>query len=95
LIRTIAALALNALILAGCGPRAAPYPPEFELNFITACQAGAPPAGYCDCVWGKIKTEIPVEDFIGFDAAMQASQPHPVRSRIEGFMRQCTANSRG
>lgn len=83
-----AALAL----LAACGARAERYPAEYATGFQTACEARNPPAGYCDCVWGKIEREIPVNDFISFDSAARAGQPHPLAARVDRFAAQCIAD---
>ena len=83
------ALAAAAMALGACGPRAAAYPAEYQQTFKASCAASNGTPAYCDCVWDKIERDIPVEEFIGFDAAAQNHQPHPLRARIEGYTRQC------
>lgn len=86
--RSLLMLAGAALALAGCGASTR-YPTEYEANFRSACANGGGTAAYCECVWGKIESEIPIEDFVAFDAAAQAGQSHPAGERIQGFTEQC------
>jgi hypothetical protein len=93
MLRLLLAMMLGAA--AACGaPQRGAYPAEYAANFKNACAASETPDGYCDCVWAKIEAEIPVNDFIGFDAATQNNQSHPVRARIERFMQQCLSPGR-
>jgi hypothetical protein len=78
--------------LAACGQSApAPYPPEYELNFMRACQVRQTTA-QCSCIWGKIETDVPVADFIEVErlpASERAS--HPITGQVERFALECAA----
>jgi hypothetical protein len=85
-------LAACAAALAACGqqPASQTYPPQFELNFIRACQAQGPSQAFCACNWEKVEAEIAPADFAAFErlpATEQAS--HPVQQQIERFALEC------
>lgn len=85
-----AVVALFAIALASCGRTEAGYPPQYELNFVRACEAQGAPGEICRCIWGKIATEIPRTDFDALErmpAAQRASSP--TQHRIEDLAKQC------
>jgi hypothetical protein len=77
--------------LGACGQQdAATYPPQYELNFMRACQAQAPNHAVCSCSWEKIESEIAPADFAAFErlpANEQAS--HPLYAQIERHALEC------
>jgi hypothetical protein len=86
------ALVLGAFALASCGQQAAnTYPPQYELNFMRACQAQGPGLqSLCTCTWEKIEREIPPDDFAAFERLPANEQTtHPMRERIERYALVC------
>jgi len=79
--------------LAACGQSAPEtYPPQFELNFMRACQAQGPSSQFCGCTWEKIEAEVAPADFASFERLPAAEQPsHPVQQQIEQFALECAA----
>ena len=80
------------LAAASCGAPTR-YPTEYQANFRSACSNGGGSDEFCQCVWGKIESQIPVDEFVAFDAAAQAGQSHPAGERIQGFTEECLASS--
>lgn len=82
-----------ALALAACGPAAVDYPPEYQANFMQACEAGAP-SNFCGCVWRAIEAEVPVRDFTAYDKLPATERAaHPVHQQMEGYFRTCLAQT--
>ncbi|WP_395644646.1 hypothetical protein [Terricaulis sp.] len=78
----------SLLVLAACGQASAPatYPPAAELAFQRSCQASARRAagpnveqaaltGYCSCVWGRIRAEIPYAEFEAYERMSPGERP--------------------
>jgi hypothetical protein len=91
------ALALLALVLAigACGQQEAKtYPPQYELNFMRACQARGAAAAVCSCTWERITSEIPVDDFTAFERLSQSEQTaSPLRNELQRFALECRAEA--
>jgi hypothetical protein len=87
--RVLASIAL--LMLAACGEQEAKtYPPQYELNFMRACQAQAPTLTLCTCTWEKIEREIAPDDFAAFELLPAGEQArHPLYSQIERYAVEC------
>jgi hypothetical protein len=81
-------------VLAACGrPADATYPPQYELNFMRACLAQAPPQGMCPCIWDKIESDVAPADFAAFDRLSPAEQQsHPLQQQIERYALDCAAD---
>jgi hypothetical protein len=81
--------------LAACGQQPAnTYPPQYELNFMRACQAQGPPSGVCPCTWEKIEREIPPDQFAAFERLPANEQvTHPVYSQLERYALECAGES--
>lgn len=89
--RTLAALVL-LVSLAACDQRqvAQTYPPQYELNFMTACQAQRVSAAFCTCTWEKIEHEISPADFAAFERLPPNEQAtHPFQGQIERYAEEC------
>lgn len=85
-------IVVAALLLAGCGQpqQAATYTPEYELNFMRACQANGTPVSACGCVWGKISTEVPVGEFEAYELLpAEARTSHPLTAQVREFIQAC------
>lgn len=84
-------LAAAAAALAACGRQdAETYPPQYELNFMRACQAQSAPAGFCACTWEKIEREIAADDFAAFERLPPGDQQtHPLRQQIQRYADEC------
>lgn len=83
-------LALS-LALAACG-RATSYPASYEPNFMNACQVEGGSAELCGCVWEKIESGIPLEEFQAMETAIQSGAPHPLTERILQYREECRAS---
>ncbi len=81
------------LALAACGQSApTTYPPQYELNFMRACQAQGPAQGICPCIWGKIVADVPPADFAAFELLSAEEQAqHPLNQQIERYALECAA----
>lgn len=88
------AVALLVVVsLAACAPRPAGYPPGFETNFMTACEAqpGAI-AERCACIWDRIEADIAPDDFRALEALPGPERlAHPLMRQIEGYRQACLA----
>jgi hypothetical protein len=84
---------LLILCLGACERRAARYPPGYETNFMTACeaQAGALPER-CACIWDRIEADIAPDDFRALELLPGPErQTHPLMRQIEGYRQACLA----
>lgn len=88
--RVTLALALGAL--AACGQAQNAYPPQYELNFMQACEAQGPTPGLCACVWGRIAAEVPRAEFEEAEQAGAAGAAHPLAQRVTAFKNECEAS---
>jgi hypothetical protein len=78
-----------ALALAACG-RSSGYPPEYELNFMRACEARSAVPGLCACTWDKIEEGVSVAEFTALETMPAAQrQSHPTKLRIDQFALAC------
>jgi hypothetical protein len=77
--------------LVSCGqPEPNTYPPQYELNFMRACQAQGPVGDVCSCTWEKIQREIPPAEFAAFERLPASEQVgHPLYGQIERFAIGC------
>jgi hypothetical protein len=88
--RSVAVLAFVAL--AACSRAPETYPPDFERNFITACEAQGSTAELCRCSWERITAEIRPSDFAALERLPGPErETHPLMARINGFMMACQA----
>jgi hypothetical protein len=80
-------------VLTACGQSAPEtYPPQFELNFMRACQAQGPSQAFCACNWQMVEREISPADFAAFERLPAAERSsHPVQQQIERFAIECSA----
>lgn len=89
--RVLASIAL-VLTLAACGQQdAKTYPPQYELNFMRACQAqGGGAADICPCAWERVTREIPPDEFAAFERLAPNEQvAHPLYAEIQRFALEC------
>lgn len=94
MVRSVVSLPAFLLMLAACGRIEQNYPFGYERNFLTACDAQNPGQGVCACIWEKIETEVPRQDFEALErvpAAMRESQP--LTRQIENFALMCGEGS--
>jgi hypothetical protein len=92
--RVFASIAL-VLTLAACGQQeGATYPPQYELNFMRACQAQQPAANLCPCTWERITREIPPAEFATFERLPPNEQvAHPLYAEIQRYALECASQS--
>lgn len=85
--------ALSLVALGACGRPAAPaYPPQYEINFMRACEAQGASADFCRCVWNKIEAEIPADDFAALERLPASERAaHPLQSQIETYAASCNS----
>lgn len=80
------------LALTACGREATTYPPEYELNFMTACEAQSSLPGLCGCTWARIEAEIPPNDFVALERLPGPErEAHPLTAQIAEYALACTA----
>jgi hypothetical protein len=82
-----------ALALAACSRPAAHYPPQYEINFMRACQAqqGAMPER-CACIWNRIEAEIDPRDFAALEQLPGPErEAHPLMQQIQGYKLACAS----
>lgn len=82
-------IASGLIGLAACGQERG-YPPNYEFNFMQACEAQRPAAGVCSCIWDRIEAGVRRSDFEALER-MSASEraESPVTAQIEGFALAC------
>ncbi len=82
--------ALSLLALAACNPEPASYPPDFERNFVTACEAQGSSNALCGCTWDRIEAEISPSDFSALERMPGPQRDaHPLTTRINGYVEAC------
>lgn len=85
-------LAILALGLGACSRPEAGYPPQYELNFMRACQAAGTSTAVCACTWEKIEAEVPRAEFDRFERLPAAERSaSPVQRQIEGYALACAS----
>jgi hypothetical protein len=84
---------LSVLVaLSGCGRAAQEYPPQYQLNFMRACEAQHPVAGVCACTWAKIEAGVSRADFDALERLSAAERPAaPSQREIQGYALVCAA----
>jgi hypothetical protein len=92
---TRVALWLAVFVLAACGQQETrTYPPQYELNFMRACQAPGQASSVCSCTWERITREIPVEEFESFEQLPANEQSaHPLRAELQRYALECIAQN--
>ena len=93
--RVLASIALM-LALAACNQQEAQtYPPQYELNFMRACQAQRPAApNQCPCTWERITREIPPDEFATFERLPPNEQvAHPLYAEIQRYALECATQT--
>ncbi len=77
--------------LSACGQQQPPgYAPEYQLNFMRACQAQGAVVAVCSCTWSKIEREIEVEDFVALEQLPLAERvSNPLYGQIERYAVEC------
>lgn len=92
----LVAAALMLATLSACGIPSAGYPPQYELNFIRACEAQNPPTGVCQCTWDKIEAQIPRSEFDAFERMSASQRPSsPTQQRLTTFALECVGKPTG
>ena len=89
---------ITVLMLAACGQQEAKtYPPQYELNFMRACQAQRPAApNQCPCTWERITREIPPDEFAAFERLPANEQvAHPLFAEIQRYALECATQTEG
>jgi hypothetical protein len=86
------ALVIVALALSACGQRQEAYPPGVEMNFRRACEARSTTPGLCDCVWEKIKAEVPPSDFLALEQLPGPErEAHALTAQINQYAYACAS----
>jgi hypothetical protein len=67
MLRTLATVAL-AVLVAGCGDRGHPYPPDVVENFLHACTARGAPEGACRCSLDAVRRRFTVDEYRALEA---------------------------
>ncbi|MGE0740986.1 MAG: hypothetical protein AB7O98_06555 [Hyphomonadaceae bacterium] len=84
---------LVASMLAACGQaqQQAAYPPEYEVNFMRACQAQPEAAdGRCACIWDAIEANVSPQDFAALERMTPAQREiDPLSRQIEAYALSC------
>lgn len=84
------ALVIALLALSACGQHNQAYPPGVEMNFRHACEARSTTPGLCECVWEKIKTDVPPADFLALEQLPAAErETNPLTARINEYTYAC------
>lgn len=92
--RSIAAAVLLAC-LGACGapPVPATYSPEYEQNFMVACESQSSIEGLCACTWDRIEAEVPRADFDALERLAGAQREEaPLARQIERYAASCAAS---
>ncbi len=86
----IASVTIFAL-LGACGPQGPKaYPPQYEVNFMRACEAQRPAEGVCPCTWEKIEREIAADEFAAFELLPpDERRMHPLYGQVQQFAVEC------
>jgi len=89
--RVLASLGL--LALAACNPQPAAYPPDFERNFVMACEAQGSSNALCGCTWERIEANISPSDFQALERMPGPQrESHPLTAQINGYVEACAVN---
>lgn len=87
------ALALLFALVA-CGRAEQGYPPQYEVNFNTSCQAAGTSRAVCACTWAKIEAAVPRAEFDAFERMPAAARAAtPLQRSIEEYARNCAAET--
>ena len=82
-----------ALALGACTQQPATYPPDFERNFMVACEAQGSSSALCSCTWDKIETDISPGDFASLERLPGPQrESHPLTLQINGYVESCNAS---
>lgn len=86
-------VALVPLLLAACNQQSATYTPDFERNFVTACEAQGSSNALCSCTWDRIEAEISPDDFAALEAMPGPQrEAHPLTAQINGYVEACNVS---
>jgi hypothetical protein len=84
------------LLLVACGRPEARYPPEYETNFMNACQGQGSTRQRCACIWEKIEANIDPNSFAALEQLPGPErEAHPLMQQIQQFGLQCQEPSVG
>lgn len=85
-----AALVASLVLLAACGAREE-FAPEYRETFLSACVAEGGAAATCECVWGKVESQMTRAELDALGAAERMGEEHPAKQRLIDFTRECAA----
>lgn len=78
------------LLIAACTPQPATYTPDFERNFVSACEAQGASQALCSCTWDRIETDVPPADFMALERMPGPQrEDHPLTAQINGYKEAC------
>lgn len=84
---------VSLLVLAACNPQPASYPPDYERNFMTACEAQGSASPLCACTWDRIESEIRPGDFAALERLPNPQRDdHPLMAQIRGYREACSVS---
>src|SRR5262245_35792334 len=84
------ALGLCLVLLAACGRPEARYPPEYEINFMNACEVHGSSQARCACIWDKIEAHVDPNAFAALEQLPTSERnAHPLMHQIQGYWEAC------
>jgi hypothetical protein len=86
-------IGLAFIALGACTPRPATYPPDYERNFVTACEAQGSTNALCACVWDRIEADISPGDFAALERLPGPErEAHALTAQINGYVEACNVS---
>lgn len=81
---------LCLIVLAACGRPEARYPPQVEINFMSACQTQGSTQQRCACIWDRIEANIDPNSFVALEQLPGPErEAHPLMQQIHQYRREC------
>lgn len=86
-------VALAPSLIAACTQQPATYSPDYERNFVTACEAQGSSNALCSCTWDRIEAEISPGDFTALERMPGPQRDaHPLTAQINGYVEACNVS---
>lgn len=85
-----------AILLAACGRPEVTYPPQYETNFMNACQTQGSTQARCACIWDRIEANIDPDSFAALEQLPGPErEAHPLMQQIQQYTRECPSAPAG